>query len=368
MMRVVFLLFAEERRLLPSDDDLYAAATSVGRLVEQLEQRAAVAGEQTLEHRTGAWHRLLAVARALHQGSLTKTSVCPPTAAACSTPTATPGSRAAHPAHRSGVAASRRRPHRAADARAPSSTSPSAANDARLTFRALDVEQIGYVYEGLLELEVRTAEEVILGLTRPAKWPRGKRENACEVSVSQVSSWLEQGPAEVKQQLKARTGKTTGKVEQGLRRDLDDYERSRISAGMQGNDALLAVLPIAAFLRFDERGQPAITLTGRRYIAPNSRRAATGTYYTPRSLAEDVVNNTLEPLVYRPGPLQDRRSRRVADPASTEILELRIADIAMGSGAFLVAACRYLADRLIEAWDCRRQARRRPRCTSTRVE
>ena len=27
----------------------------------------------------------------------------------------------------------------------------------RLTFRALDVEQIGYVYEGLLELEVRTA-------------------------------------------------------------------------------------------------------------------------------------------------------------------------------------------------------------------
>ena len=68
MMRVVFLLFAEERRLLPSDDARYDAAYSVGRLVEQLERRAAVYGEQTLEHRTGAWHRLLAVARALYGG------------------------------------------------------------------------------------------------------------------------------------------------------------------------------------------------------------------------------------------------------------------------------------------------------------
>jgi len=34
----------------------------------------------------------------------------------------------------------------------------------RLSFRALDVEQIGYVYEGLLELEVRTATEPVLGL------------------------------------------------------------------------------------------------------------------------------------------------------------------------------------------------------------
>ena len=33
MMRVVFLLFAEERRLLPSDDDIYVAAYSVGHLV-----------------------------------------------------------------------------------------------------------------------------------------------------------------------------------------------------------------------------------------------------------------------------------------------------------------------------------------------
>ena len=35
---------------------------------------------------------------------------------------------------------------------------------------------------------------------------------------------------------------------------------------------------------------------------------------------------------------------------SDRILDLKVADIACGSGAFLVAAARYLADRLVEAW------------------
>jgi hypothetical protein len=61
---------------------------------------------------------------------------------------------------------------------------------------------------------------------------------------------------------------------------------------------------------------------------PGSRRKATGTFYTPRSLTEYLVRRTLAPLV---------------DNASADdILRLRIVDPAMGSGAFLVAACRFL--------------------------
>ena len=59
------------------------------------------------------------------------------------------------------------------------------------------------------------------------------------------------------------------------------------------------------------------------------RRKATGTFYTPRSLTEFMVRRTLAPLVV------DADARRV--------LSLRVLDPAMGSGAFLVAACRYLA-------------------------
>jgi len=58
-------------------------------------------------------------------------------------------------------------------------------------------------------------------------------------------------------------------------------------------------------------------------------RKSSGTFYTPRSLTGFLVRQTLEPLV---------KGR-----SAEEILRLRILDPAMGSGAFLVAACRYLS-------------------------
>ena len=52
MMRMVFLLFAEESGLLPADNELYARAYSVGGLYAELEQRVADArgNEGELEH------------------------------------------------------------------------------------------------------------------------------------------------------------------------------------------------------------------------------------------------------------------------------------------------------------------------------
>ena len=54
---------------------------------------------------------------------------------------------------------------------------------------------------------------------------------------------------------------------------------------------------------------------------------------------------------------------------SDQILELKVADIACGSGAFLVAAARYLADRLVEAWQREGVARQDPArpARSTRI-
>ena len=66
------------------------------------------------------------------------------------------------------------------------------------------------------------------------------------------------------------------------------------------------------------------------YTPGEVRRKRTGTFYTPRAMTEYLVRRTLAPLV---------RGR-----APGAILALRVLDPAMGSGAFLVAACRYLAD------------------------
>ena len=64
-------------------------------------------------------------------------------------------------------------------------------------------------------------------------------------------------------------------------------------------------------------------------------RKSSGSFYTPRAVTTYLVRQTLEPLI----------RGRTAD----EILTLRVLDPAMGSGAFLVAACRYLASAVEEA-------------------
>lgn len=62
----------------------------------------------------------------------------------------------------------------------------------------------------------------------------------------------------------------------------------------------------------------------------STKRKSTGSFYTPRALTDFLVRRTLAPLV-------DGRS-------SQQILNLRIVDPSMGSGAFLVGACHFLAD------------------------
>jgi Eco57I restriction-modification methylase len=59
-------------------------------------------------------------------------------------------------------------------------------------------------------------------------------------------------------------------------------------------------------------------------------RKATGTFYTPQPIATYLIRHTLRPLVGNATPEQ--------------ILNLKVLDPSMGSGAFLVAACSYLGE------------------------
>jgi hypothetical protein len=81
--------------------------------------------------------------------------------------------------------------------------------------------------------------------------------------------------------------------------------------------------------------EPASSGHGVELIRTGDVRKNTGTFYTPRVVTSDLVRRTLGPLV--------------AGRSSDAILGLRILDPAMGSGAFLVAACRYLAIAVEEA-------------------
>jgi hypothetical protein len=351
MMRVVFLLFAEERRLLPSDDDLYVTAYSVGHLVEQLEQQDSLGA--VLAQRTSAWHRLMAVTRAVHNGVAHEDLRLPAYGGGLFDPDRYPWLEG-RPDKGTPTAAAR----------------PPAVDDRtvlrmlravqyvqiggerrRLTFRALDVEQIGYVYEGLLELEVNTATETVIGLARPTKWPQKVKADA-EVTVTEADGLSEK-------ELKDITGWSVNKVRVARAAAQEGPERVRALRHAVTDAPLLAeVTPFLPFLRFEEfdsaghkhLGNPSVFPAGTRFVTRSHRRAATGTHYTPRQLAEEVAEGALQPLVYRPGPLETSDQSQWKIRPASEILKLKVADIAMGSGAFLVAACRYLADRLIEAW------------------
>src|SRR5262249_53346213 len=92
----------------------------------------------------------------------------------------------------------------------------------------------------------------------------------------------------------------------------------------------------------DERGSPKKheTPAGTPILQPTDERRRTGSHYTPRSLTEPIVRHALEPAFQRLG----------TGATPEQILDLKVCDPAMGSGALLVEACRALAARLVEAW------------------
>ncbi|WP_298207847.1 DNA methyltransferase [Ferrimicrobium sp.] len=348
LMRILFLFFAEERRLLPSDNELYDRSYSISRLVEALEHRESLFGQQTLRYRTGAWHRILAISRALHVGVAHEDLRLIAYGGTLFDPDRFPWLEdiggAPPPIDDATILAMLR------------AVQYVTVNGVRrqLSFRSLDVEQIGYVYEGLLELEVQTLDEPVLMLHQAA------RNALYSVPLNEVLAVLDRDRVDderlfswvVTRYLGARSVTETQIAR--AKRILDDHSRVNPAthsslADQFGTDIASRLSPLVGLLKLDDRGAAVVLPKGARQVVPSYRRASTGAHYTPRSLAEEVVSHALEPLVYRPGPLETLDSSQWVLRPSSEILKLRVADIAMGSGAFLVATCRYLADRLVEA-------------------
>jgi hypothetical protein len=354
MMRIVFLLFAEERKLLPADNELYAQAYSAGRLYEELERRVQDAGgnEGELEHTTVAWHRLLALFTAIHRGI--DHPRLPMTAydGSIFDPDAFPW----------------------LEGRTPGSSTPGRpvpVDDRtvlhmlrsvqyvvigkelrRVTFRTLDVEQIGYVYEGLLSYEGFRAADTVVGLIGR----EGREEEVALADLERLAAGTPDVPAlaaalnETYKDSGIGSPKALAKALAPLPRDERAIAETKLYDVTGDHHLVQRLLPFYGIIRRDLRGDPVVIMPGALYVTESKLRKNTGTHYTPRFLAVQIVEGALEPLVYSPGPLQtaDRNEWKLRPAA--DILALKVADIAMGSGAFLVAACRYLGGKLIEAW------------------
>ncbi|MBS0638757.1 MAG: N-6 DNA methylase [Proteobacteria bacterium] len=89
-------------------------------------------------------------------------------------------------------------------------------------------------------------------------------------------------------------------------------------------------------------GAPPDILPGSFFLRAGPGRKASGAYYTPQDLVQFLVREALAPKLAALSPPDD--------PRPADLLRLRIVDPAMGSGHFLVEACRQLAEALLA--DC----------------
>lgn len=339
MMRLVFLLSAEERGLLLLGDERYEANYAISTLRMQLRRES----EEILERRWDAWSRLLATFRAVFGGIEHENLRLPALGGSLFDPDRFPFLEG-----------------RAKDSHWRTDTAKPLPIDNRtvlllleaiqefqgrtLSYCALDVEQIGYVYEGLLERTVKRTAEVTLELdgTKSAKAPW--------VKLAELeSAWLD-GAERLAELLQERSGSSFSRVRNDLTKPVDDTLADRLLAVCHGDTALRdRIKPFAHLVRTDPWGYPLVYPAGAFIVTTGSDRRETGTHYTPKSLTEAIVTETLTPIVYV-GPAVGMAREQWTLKSPAELLDLKICDPAMGSGAFLVQVCRWLADRLVEAW------------------
>jgi hypothetical protein len=352
MMRLVFLFSAEERGLLHLGKPLYDNNYAVSTLQEQLQEVADLYGEEVLERRTDAWARLLSSFRAVHGGVKHQDLLMQAYGGSLFDPDRYPflegritGSlwrqTAAEP-----LSVNNRVVLHLLNSLQRLRIKPSAggvAETRRVSFRALGVEQIGHVYEGLLDHTGVLAEETVLGI-------KGPRNKEAEIPLSKLESLLAQGQDKLVEFLKDVTGRSLS----AIRKSLDDgglLDEHKLLVSCGHNQALLTRLsPFARLIREDSFERPLVVRTGSVYVTAGTDRRSSGTHYTPPTLTEPIVQHTLEPMVYQ-GPADGWPRAQWTLKSPKDILDLKVCDMAMGSGAFLVQVCRYLAERLVEAWE-----------------
>lgn len=350
MMRLVFLFSAEERGLLHLGKPLYDDNYAVSTLQEQLQEVADQNGEEVLERRYDAWTRLLATFRAVHGGIQHQDLLMQAYGGSLFDPDRYPflEGRAAGSNWRSQSAEplpvnNRVVLHLLNSLQRLRTKAGGAAETRRVSFRALGVEQIGHVYEGLLDHTAHRAAEVVLGI-------RGTRSKEPEIPLSTLEQLLAKGEDTLLEHLKEETGRSLP----ALRKELNStsvLDEHKLLVACRQDEALLARLrPFAGLIREDSFERPWVVLPGSVFVTTGTTRRSTGTHYTPPSLTEPIVRHTLEPLVYV-GPAEGQPKEEWKLKSPKEILALKVCDMAMGSGAFLVQACRYLAERLVEAWE-----------------
>jgi len=318
LLRLIFLLYAEERDMLP-EDEAFLRYYSLAGLYERLREDAALYPD-TMDQRYGAWAQLLVLFRMVYDGAECGTMRLPKRHGVLFEP-----DRFSFLEGRTG-GGSRQTHERIEPPLVPDGTIYRALekllvlDGERISYRALDVEQIGSVYETMMGFRLETATG------RSAAIKTAKKHGA--PTTVDLEALLEETPSKRRKWIQDRTD-----------RKLTDRVHKAVREAGSLEDLHVVLEPV-----LDKDATPDLVPQGAMVLQPSEDRRRSGSHYTPRTLTEPIVRTTLEPLLAR------LRGEDKGPPKPEQILDLKVCDPAMGSGAFLVETCRQLGDVLIEAW------------------
>ena len=320
VLRLVFLLYAEERDMLPQDET-YLGAYSLAGLHQRLREDAALHPD-TMDQRYGAYAQLLALFRMIHDGARSGAMKLPPRHGALFDPER--------------YRFLEGRGHQTDGARRVSDRIEApwvsdgtiyrvlekliVLDGERISYRALDVEHIGSVYQTMMGFRLEQASGQSIAI-------KAAKKHGAPATVN-LEALLSEEPRRRATWLREKTD-----------RKLTDNTRKAVAQAETIADAHAALDSV-----IDKDAAPDLVAANAIVLQPSEERRRSGSHYTPRELTEPIVRTTLEPILNRlreaqPGPLRPE-----------QILDLKVCDPALGSGAFLVEACRYLADVLVDAW------------------
>ena len=355
LMRLVFTLFAEDRDLL-SKSAIYTNHYSLTGLFERLRADDGQYHE-TMDSRYGAWAQLLALFRVIHDGAAHGDFHLPARHGHLFDPNRHAflegrplgskrewGERIEPPLVSDGVVFRVLQNLLMLDGE-------------RLSYRTLDVEQIGSVYETMMGFLLQVAAGRSIAL-------KPKKAHGAPVAVNLDALLAVKGSDRAKWLKEQADQELTGAAATLLKE-------------AQTTDDLLA----AVEKKIDRRATPQPVPVGAMLLQPSDERRRSGSHYTPRSLTGPIVRTTLKPILEQLANEGRQPSGRVSgtalaagvshgkidstapvasaiplkadapsSPTPEQILALKICDPAMGSAAFLVETCRQLGDVLVEAW------------------
>jgi hypothetical protein len=319
LLRLIFVLYAEERGLI-SSDPVYVNHYSVLGLFERL-RADNDRNQDTMDHRYGAWAQLLTLFRLIHDGGSHGSLRLPPRHGHLFNPDRF-NFLEGRPWHIGRVMGDRIEPPAISDGVIHRVLSKLLLLDGeRISYRSLDVEQIGSVYEVMMgfTLDIASGTSIAIKPKKPLGAPTiVNLEELLAVTAKGRAKWLSE-----------RTDQEfTGKASAALL-----------------NAATTEDLAASVAMRVAREATPTPLPKGSMILQSSEARRRSGSNYTPRSLTEPIVRKTLMPI------LRDLKEA----PTPEQILTLKVCDPAMGSGAFLVETCRQLGDALVKSWHAHAQ-------------